>query len=415
MKRNLILVILTGILLNSSICAEESKKLVLQELIDEALMNNPEICAAKKIWQAKKAKITYVQTLPDPKIGLGFEKIPEGSLDLGEAKMRMYQASQMFPYPSKLKFKRDIASKEADIAEANYHSKVLKIKALVKSTYYELYFIHKAIEITKENIEILKKFSKIAELKYAVGKVPQQHVLKAQVELSKLCDKLITLNQLKQTQSAKLNTLLNRLTYAPLGRPAEFKLHDFDYRLNELYELTIQNLPKLKIAQLKIEKAKIEHILTKLQYYPDFMVTLKQMDSKMDNDTWTIMASINVPLYYKKKQDYKLKEIETKIESAKANYEAKKNMALFKVKDLHVKIQTAKRSINLYKTSILPQAEQALKSAEIGYQTEKVDFLNLLDSQRILLNFKLGYYRALVDYQKQLANLEQAVGIELGR
>jgi outer membrane protein TolC len=417
MKRDISLIVLKTIftfwMTNSSVAAEEPKELILKELIAEALKNNPEIQSAQEVWEASEAKIPYAQTLPDPKVGLGFEKIPEGSLNLGEAKMRMYQASQMFPYPGKLRLKGEIASKQAEIAEENFHSKVLKIKALVKAAYYELYFVHKAIEITEENKEIIKKFSKIAEIKYSVGKAPQQHVLKAQVELSKLIDKLITLKQLKETAEARLNTLLNRPTHTPLGRPAEFRIHEFNYSLDELNKLTIQHLPELKAARAAIKKAEFAHSLAKKQYYPDFMITTKQMDSKMGEDSWTIMASINLPLYYKKKQDYLIKEAQAKVEAAKADYQAKKNMALFKVKDLLVKLQTAKRSINLYKTSILPQAEQSLKASEIGYETERVDFLNLLDSQRMLLNFRLGYYRALVDFEKHLANLEQVVGIEL--
>jgi outer membrane protein TolC len=238
-------------------------------------------------------------------------------------------------------------------------------------------------------------------------------VLKAQVELSKLVDRLITLNQRRQIVEVRLNTLLNRPIHIHVGKPEEFELHELVYTIDELYKLALHNNPELKAAYTSIEKAKTAYDLAKKHYYPDFMITAKYMDSKMDNGSWAIMGSVNVPLWYKKKQDYQVKEAQSILEAFEAAYEAKKNMVLFKIKDLLVKLQTLKRLVNLYKTSILPQAEQSLKASEIGYKTEKVDFLNLLDSQRMLFSFKLEYYRTIVNFKKYLAELEQTVGVEL--
>jgi len=90
-----------------------------------------------------------------------------------------------------------------------------------------------------------------------------------------------------------------------------------------------------------------------------------------------------------------------------------RNKILFDVKDSFVKVQTAGRLVDLFKTTILPLAEQSLEAATIGYQADKVDFLNLLESQRVIQNFQLDYYRALVSYEQRLADLERTVGVDL--
>ena len=90
-----------------------------------------------------------------------------------------------------------------------------------------------------------------------------------------------------------------------------------------------------------------------------------------------------------------------------------KNKILFQIQDGWVKVQTAERTINLYETSILPQAEQALKAARIGYETDKIDFLTLIDSQTSLQNMTLDYYRALIQLEQHQAGLERAVGLDL--
>lgn len=90
-------------------------------------------------------------------------------------------------------------------------------------------------------------------------------------------------------------------------------------------------------------------------------------------------------------------------------------MTLFGVKDFHFRLQTAERPVNLFKESIIPQAEQSLKASETGYQADQVDFLNRIDSQRVLLDFNLAYYRSIADFVINLAGLERVVGTELSK
>jgi cobalt-zinc-cadmium efflux system outer membrane protein len=78
-----------------------------------------------------------------------------------------------------------------------------------------------------------------------------------------------------------------------------------------------------------------------------------------------------------------------------------------------VRVQTAQRLAESYKTSLLPQAESALSVSEAGYQAGKSSFLDLLDAQRSLLNFKLEYYQYLADYEQRAAELERVIGEEL--
>ena len=109
----------------------------------------------------------------------------------------------------------------------------------------------------------------------------------------------------------------------------------------------------------------------------------------------------------------KVKESKEGLSAAKSDYRFINNKTMFEVKDLLVKVQSSESTINLFKTGVIPQAEQSLKAARIGYETDRVDFLTLIDSQRILLNSRLLYSRALADFEQNFANLERAVGMQL--
>ena len=85
----------------------------------------------------------------------------------------------------------------------------------------------------------------------------------------------------------------------------------------------------------------------------------------------------------------------------------------YEVEDLYFKITTYRDIVLLYKTALVPQAEQAFEAARTGYETGKVDFLNWLDAERILLQTRLAHYKTIVDYQKSIAYLERVVGRDL--
>jgi outer membrane protein TolC len=103
-------------------------------------------------------------------------------------------------------------------------------------------------------------------------------------------------------------------------------------------------------------------------------------------------------------------EARAEINMRKATYRNTTNMVLFAVKEAYTNVETAERFVNLYKDSVLPQAEQSLNAAVAAYKTQQADFLSLLDSYRTLRVFQLEYYEALANYHRNLAALDRAVG-----
>ena len=139
------------------------------------------------------------------------------------------------------------------------------------------------------------------------------------------------------------------------------------------------------------------------------MVEYMQEDKR--SDTWASSITVNVPGSGRK--PVKSKRGKRRSFAAKSDYRFINNKTMFEVKDYFVRIRSAESTINLYTTGVIPQSEQSLKAAQIGYESDRVDFLSVIDSQRIFLNSRLLYYRALTDFEQTLANLEKAVGMQL--
>jgi len=402
---------------------EKTNVLEIRWIIDEALRSNPELQAAKQRWNASTERILQERALDDPVLGFTYFGEPVQTR-VGEKQARI-TASQKIPFYGKLRLKGEVARNEAKVFEERYRTLEREIIAKAKSTFYALYWAHKSISINEENRELLKRFVRIAEVKYATGKATQQDVLKAQVELSKIVNEVITLEQMKKTSVARINALLNRHPDSPLGTPGEVDIAELTVSLKDLYEKAKEVSPDLSILKYKIERDMAAYKLAKKQYYPDFTFGLNytfinDMPSSVmsspigeGRDSYTGTLSLNVPIFQKRKHDAGVREADANLKSSKMAYKNRENMTLFEVKDLHFKVQTAERLVKLYRDSIIPQAKQSLKAAESGYQAGQVDFLNLIDSQRVLLDFNLAFYRAVADFGTNIAGLERVVGVEL--
>ncbi len=400
----------------------EESRLNVNQLIDEALQKNPEILAAKQKWEVFKEKVPQASALPDPMLGLGIINLPTNfSFKDEDMTMKEVSISQMFPYYGKRKLMGEMAGKEAEAVFNEIEEKANRIIKEVKATYYDLSHVYRTTEVVERNKRILEDFAKIAETRYALGEGIQQDVLKAHVEVSKMVDELIMLDQRKRALEAKLNSLLNRSTEARVGEPEEVTFRKLQFTVEELQEIASDVNPTLKGMKKMIEAKQKAYALAKKEYYPDF--NFKFAYGQRDNspgpevmkrrDMLSGMMEVNLPIFYKSKQDRKVAETKADIFNWEAQYRGMKNEIFFMITDMAAMIQQRERQYELYKTGIIPQAGLQVNSAMSAYRVNKADFMTLLDSQMTFYKYELEYHLALTEYEKSAANLEAIVGKRL--
>lgn len=400
----------------SSWAQSEKPRLNVDQLVEEALQNNPEILAAKQKWEVYKERIPQASALEDPMFGFGIINLPTSfSFHQEDMTMKEFSISQKLPFPGKRSLMKAMALKEAEAVSTEIQSKVHQIIKDVKTTYYDLSHVYRTTEVTQRNKRILEDFAKIAETRYSVGEGIQQDVFKAHVEVSKMVDDLVMLDQRKRALEAKLKALLNRPPETQVGEPEEVVFRKFPYTLEELQKMALEMNPSLKGMKKMIEAKEKAYALAKREYYPDFNFRFaygqrdKLMGMKQD-DMLTGMVEMNIPIFFKWKQEPKVAEKKAEILAAEAQYQAMKNEILFMIADMSSMTQRVERQIDLYKTGIIPQASLQINSAMSAYRVNKADFMTLLDSQMTLYKYELEYHQALTEYEKSVAGLGATIG-----
>jgi cobalt-zinc-cadmium efflux system outer membrane protein len=390
--------------------------LQLNQVVEEALRNNPAVQSAFHTAQAERRRVPQAGSLPDPKLSLNWMgNITPFSVQTNDpSSYRGISAMQELPFPGKRKLRSEIAGKDADASQSDYDAVRRRLVADVKAAYYEYWYYDKAVHVTLQNKDLLQKLSQIAESRYRVGKGIQQDVLKSQVELSLLLQKLTMLQQQRATAAARLSTLLARPPEQPLPPPANIAgATPLNYSLDQLYELADRTDPSLRREQRMVEHNQLAVNLAHKDYYPDLAVGYMYQQRPLLPDMHGFTFTVNIPVFYKSKQRQELAEASEQAAAAEKSRQNRQNELNFEVKQQYLTAKASQELLQLYSQGVVPQSSLALESSMSAYQVGTVDFLSVLTNFSTVLNYQTDYYRELANYQTALAQLESLTGAQL--
>ncbi len=395
----------------------------LGSLISMAFQNNPRLKAAKLKWEAVVEKYPQVTAYEDPVLQYT-RFIQPVETRVGPQKQSI-AFSQKIPFPGKLSLKGDIVSREAQMARLNFEKETRNLIVELKDVYYELAYIIKAIDITKENKKLVEHLAKIGTTDYSVDGTTLNDVFKAQSQLAQISYDLILLTEFLEVEKTRINAILNRQPEEPLGSPKELPFIPLVQSVKELYELATANQQELAISDVEIEKREKALSLARMEYLPNFSLGFKFLDmgeaapgangsrpGDSGKDAYGVNVGVTIPLWFGKNRA-RVAEAKLRHEGAVHLKKDLENQTFFAIKRIYFKIQNSQRLVRLYQDSLIPQAQQSMETAETWYKEKKGSFSGLLETQAVWLNFNLAYYRALTDYHQRLALLEKVLGISL--
>jgi len=388
----------------------------LEVLIREALERNPEVQAARRAVEAKRARIPQVRAWPDPTVSLSYggNLLPPFTVMNGDpSSARQFMAEQEIPYPGKTRLRGEIATREADAEALTYEATWRRIAAEVKQAYFDLYFSDQSLSTLRQDRELLQRFAKVAEIRYSVGKAAQQDVLRAQVELSRLTERETVLEQTRQTLAAQLNSLRDLPVDAPIGSPAGIRQSVLPASLDELMAAAQANFPVLKRQRALVDGTRLTVELARKETRPNFSLGYTYMQRAGMPDMYGITFSTSLPIFHRSKQDQAVVEAAAKLESARRTEANELTLLRYRVKQEYLQAQATDQLLKLYSQGIVPQSTLTLESSLSSYETGATDFLTVLSNFTTVLDYELGYHQQLAAHEKTLARLEELTGLNL--
>jgi len=393
------------LLLGSSSFAQELK---LSDLVDEALKNNPDILASRAKIEASKHRIPQSKSLPDPLLSFGYQNEGFRRYTYGEEpnSQWMFSASQQFLFPGKRALKGEMAARDAESIEAMHELLKLRTTARVKELYYDLFLAYKNIDLLKDKRDLFVRIEDLALARYASGRAMQQEVLMAQTEKYMLLEKEEMFKQKIQSQEAMLRATIGRQKRLSMGRPIEPVFQPFIITVDEALQMAEKNSPEIKARTKMIEAADTKVLMARKEYYPDFNIAATYFNRSGDFvDMWSAIATINIPLYFKTKQEPALMEAKASLAQAKQELEAVKLMIAAAIQDNFSMLKSSEKLMDLYKNGLIPKNSQDVDSALTGYATGRTEAIVVISRLKTLLDYEILYWGQFVEREKAIARL----------
>jgi outer membrane protein TolC len=390
----------------------------LESLEVLALANNPVLRRMQQEAAAEWAQTGYVSKLPDPTISSMFY-LPPMNYDPDRLVAEL-QVMQMIPWVERLKAEARQANLEAMAAENAYLAERLRVVADIRMNWYRLYVLGKQIEITEADQAQLESLIKTANARIATGDAQPGDVLMGTLELSSLQEQLLTYRQELESTAAELNRLAGRDARVPIWPPRTIpiELPNWDHDLLRTIAFSAQ--PELNAARLRTAATRWGIEVARLRRRPDVSISggWMAMDAPgammagAGADSWTLGFSTNLPIYHRK-YDAMVTDASRNHMAAHASEDDVALQLDARLRDLWAQAQAAQRTIELYDTSILPQARQTFEADQKSLVNNAVTFDRVIRDYRTVLGLELGYHKALGQLATTLARIRQTVGVDL--
>ena len=315
-KKKLTLIVMIIVASTIFISAQQNSP-ILNSLIKRSIKVSPKL----KMLYAKKAvaenKIPQVSNLPDPMLTLGLRNLPTSSFSFSEDPMsqKTIGLQQTFPFPGKLSAKEDVAAMDTSIVKQEIIDAENEIRKSVAKAYYDLNYFRRAIFYANASKKLLYDIKDVVGVKYSVSSATQQNLIKVQLEITKIDDKITSLKSREKSDLSKINALLLQSSDKDIKTALIDSIKFIDISVQQLEKLAKANRPYLKGIQLLKEKDRLKQISAEKEFYPNISLGLQYSfrnqvtaTSRYLNNFFSVVVGFSLPINYGGKKTAKVEE-----------------------------------------------------------------------------------------------------------
>lgn len=370
----------------------------VREYVAFSLRTNPAVREAYFEYRSAVEGITVARSLPDPKLALQLQI--KNTVDMLQPGLK-----QFFPGPGKLQLAGDAAATAAAGRHAVLRSAMLRVVYELRITWLDREYVREKIRLIAAMRDVVSDIESIAGHRVRVGAVTQQDVLRARIERERL-------ETLAENLTDELNAVDARwLALTGLERSGGAVAYptvweDEPATLGEERSLreALKSNPELAVLGRAVAEAEKLVGLAQRSAVPDFELML-EADVKSAPTAWMPRVETNLPVW-RDKIAAQIATAQNDLKSSRARVRSKELEIAVELAEVLYRSREARRNFELYEKSVLPKARESLAIATGGYRSGRSGFLDLLDAEKALLQFKIAGLDAGLALQKNLARLK---------
>lgn len=396
-----------------------SQSLSIETAVETALDSEPGYEAIMNRAASFEDIAVAESQLPDPMLMMGFLNVPIEDFDLDTEPMNQLRLSvrQQFPKGSSLALKRDRANANANVLRERANNRSLMVVKATRLSWLDTYYWEQARTIVKQDIPLFEQLRETTGTYYKVGRKGLDDVVRAELELQRIKDRLVMISNQIDAKRANLRRWIGSRSDSPLSSELPgWDNHIMERDINAIANQRIVRHPRVVGLDRNIDVLQTNKALAKEAYKPAWSVEVAYAarDARRPNgvsvsDLASVAASISLPLFTGNRQDRRLA-------AAERNVVAGYDQRLELIRDLTSQVDRERKRfdrlnerIELHRTMILPQAREQYEAALLSYESDKSDFTEVMRSKIAHLEALLVFDLVKVDRLKSLAALRYLI------
>jgi outer membrane protein TolC len=409
--------LIAGLIATLPVQAQGRAPLTLMEAEDRALEQEPGQAVFRARAEALEEQAVAAGQLPDPTLSVGLANFPIESGGFTTEGMTQGQLGLRQSFPSgktRAVSTRQFQSLAAELS-GNADARGRDVLMSVRSAWFEVNYWEQAHSIVSESRPFFSDLATVTRSLYSVGKKNQQDVLRAELELSRLDDRLIDINR----QRAQARAALSEWVGGESGRPVASRLPAWEQvPAPEVLRAELQNHPALQAADARIDARRAGIDLANEKYKPGWALDLGYgyRDGSLPNGTprsdfVSLSVTVDLPLFRKNRQDRGLAAALSERRAADESKEQLLRRLTSQLDAEYARWQDLSRRVDLYERLILTQAEEHANAALAAYQSQAGDFADVMRGFIDDLNTRLEHIRLQIERAQSYAVLANLGGL----
>jgi outer membrane protein TolC len=377
-------------------------------LIQEVLLRNPGLAAARSAWRAALARYPQETALEDPMLESSIGPASFGS-DQVDTGFRV-GLSQALPFPGKRGLRGERALAEAEASSQEYEAERLALAAAASLLFDEYYLAVRASEQNARHRALVEELSHVALARYESGSASQQDALLAEAELAELLHGEIELATSQRRAVERINTLLHRHPELPLPPPPAALPVPVEAKLDvaELTQRALAGSPELRAARARSEAREQSVALARREYFPDFTVSGAYDRFWQETPLQPVLGlSLNVPIQLGRRSGA-LDEAQAELHRARSETQREEDEVRLGVARAVDRLREAHHLVELSRDRMLPVSRDRLVASRAAFESGQGSFLELVDAERGLRRAELDYETAVVALWRRHVELDRA-------
>jgi len=386
----------------------------MRGLVELALAHNPEVKAGQMRVERLRERIVQASALDDPVAALTVGELAQtaaGQVDY------IVSLTQALPFPGTLDARKAVALQEVHIASAQLLDTMETVAAETRRVYWRRYAVARAIEVTRDDQQVLGQIREVINARARVGGAQQADQLRVALRLSDLDQQLDRLKQQMRSLDAMLNRLLNRAVDAPLPVPPAVAWEPSEIGRDDALIAAERHHPAVRVQRQRVESFRQRLGLARVERRPDFRVGVQYAAVGSDglagsangDDQFAVTGGVSIPLNAEK-YDAGERAALRGVGEALMSLDAAQGRAANLAEDALARIEAERSMLKRLKHQMLPDSERAFELSLAGYRAGTESFIQMMDDRQRTLDLQLALHRTQARYEQARADLAAATG-----